>query len=146
MTAKSEDEKKLNEKYILYQVLAQNIESLKQQMQIVEEQIIGIKSTLNTLNDLKTVKEKNEIFLPIGSGCFGKGMLMENDRMLVNVGSGIFLEKSIDDAKAFLEERLKEIEKAGKDIEAYAEKIALQMNELAEDIQNLAQKISKEEK
>jgi prefoldin alpha subunit len=129
---------KLNEKYIVYQILAQNLESLKEQMQLVEQQLFELNSASMSLDDLDKMDDKNEIFLPLGGGCFGKGQITENKKILVNVGSGIFLNENIDDAKALLQERTEEIEKAGKEIEGHAEKIALQMNEFAAEIQKMA--------
>lgn len=139
MTTKNEQ---LNEKYILYQILAQNLEALKQQLELVEEQIIEIKTSLVSINDLKEMKDENEILIPLGSGCFGKGKIIEKNQILVNIGSGVFVFKDLENAKAFLDERLKEIEKAGKEIEREAQKLALHMNELAEEIQELAKEIS----
>jgi prefoldin alpha subunit len=134
---------KLNEKYIVYQILAQNLESLKQQMQLVEQQLFELNSALMSLEDLHKMDDQNEIFLPLGGGCFGKGKITENDKILVNVGSGIFLDENTEGAKKLLQERLREIERAGKEIEDQAEKIALQMNELAAEIQKMAQMESK---
>ncbi|MEM5871561.1 MAG: prefoldin subunit alpha [Candidatus Aenigmatarchaeota archaeon] len=143
MTTKNEQ---LNEKYILYQILAQNLEALKQQLELVEEQIIEIKISLASINDLKEIKEENEILIPLGSGCFGKGKITEKSHFLVNIGSGIFVYKDLENAKTFLEERFKEIENAGKEIEGQAKKIAVHMNELSEEIQNLASEIASKNK
>lgn len=129
----------LNEKYILYQILAQNMESLKQQMQLVEQQLFELNSTLMSVDELKKMDDKNEIFLPLGGGCFGKGKITENKRILVNVGSGIFINEDVEDARSLLGGRIREIERAGKEIEMQAEKIAGQMNELAVEIQKMAQ-------
>jgi len=134
---------KLNEKYVLYQILAQNFESLKQQMQLAEQQLFELSSALMSLGDLDKMDDKNEIFLPLGGGCFGKGKITENKKILVNVGSGIFLNENIEAARALLEERTHEMEKAGKEIAEQAEKIAMQMNELAMEIQKMAQAESK---
>jgi prefoldin alpha subunit len=129
---------KLNEKYVLYQILAQNLEVLRQQMELVQQQLFELKATLFSMEDVRKMGENNEIFLPIGSGCFGKGNVTDHEHILVNVGAGIFINERTADAKSFLEERLNEIEKAGKEIEEQAEKIAAQMNELAADIQKIA--------
>lgn len=134
---------KLQEKYVLYQLLNQNLESLKQQIQLVEQQFIEVKSTLMSVDDLKGVSGKNEIFLPLGSGCYGKGKVTENRKILVNVGAGIFINKKSVSVESFLEERVKELEKAGEEIQTQMERIARQMSELGLEIQELAKQEKK---
>ncbi len=128
----------INEKYILYQVLAQNLEGLKQQLELVEQQMMELKSTSVSLDDIKQAGTESEIFLPLGSGCFSRGRITDNKRMLVNVGAGVFIDKEMKDVRAFVETNLKELEKAGIEIEEQMRRMAAQMNELASDIQEIA--------
>ena len=134
---------KLQEKYVLYQILGQNLESLNQQMKIVEQQFAEVKMTALSLDDIKKVEKNNEIFLPLGSGLFGKGMITEKNSMLVNAGAGIFLNKNLTEAKKTLEEREKELEKASVEIREQAQKVTKQINELSIEIQELASKEGK---
>ena len=129
---------KLQEKYVLYQVLNQNLESLKQQLELVEQQFIEVKSTTLSIDDLKKTGGKNEIFLPIGSGCYKKGNITENKDILVNVGAGLFINKKAVDAKSFLEKMVRKLEQASNEIQAQMERILKQMNELGVEIQELA--------
>lgn len=128
---------KLQGKYVLYQLLNQNLESLKQQLEIVEQQFIEVKSTMLSIDDLKGMGGSNEIFLPLGSGCYGKGEVTDNKEILVNVGAGIFVNKKTASAKSFLDERVKELEKAGGEIQSQMERIVKQLNELGVEIQEL---------
>lgn len=131
---------KLQEKYVLYQLLNQNLQSLKQQFDLIQQQFIEVKSTVMSIDDLRKTGEKNEIFLPLGSGCYGKGKLTDKNDIMVNVGAGIFVNKKSVEAKLFLDERVKEIEKASGEIHEQMERIVRQMNELGLQIQEMAQK------
>jgi prefoldin alpha subunit len=135
-----EMEQKLQEKYILYQLLQQNIESLNQQFGLVENQLVETKISVKLLDDIKKLNAENEILLPLGSGCFGKGKITEKNGIIVNLGSGIMVEKTAESAKLFLEKGEKELEKMNLEIKEQMEKIARQMNEIGIDIQNLAKK------
>jgi prefoldin alpha subunit len=131
---------KLNEKYIIYQILAQNIEGLKKQLEMVEEQLIELKSTSLSMDDLEKISESNEIFLPLGSGCFGKGKITDNKKILVNAGAGVFMNEDLKNAKLSIEGNFKELERAGMEIEEQMKKTITQMNGLASEIQEMAQK------
>ncbi|MEE9323484.1 MAG: prefoldin subunit alpha [Candidatus Aenigmarchaeota archaeon] len=133
----------LQEKYVLYQLLNQNLESLKQQMQLVEQQFIEVKTTMLSIEDFKKVGEKNEIFLPLGSGCYGKGKITENNEILVNIGAGVFADKKRVDANSFLEKRVGELEKASDEIQAQMERVAKQMNVIGSEIQELSKQEGK---
>ena len=130
---------KLNEKYIIYQVLAQNLEALKQQLEFVEQQMIELKSTSMSMEDVVKTGAENEIFLPLGSGCFGRGKITDGKKVLVGVGAGVFLEKDAKDAKAFVEKNFNEVEKAGLEIEEQMKTTVGQMNHIAGEIQGMAQ-------
>lgn len=134
---------KLQEKYVLYQLLNQNMESLKQQFELVEQQFIEVKSTMMSLEDLNKSGENNEIFLPLGSGCYGKGKVTDNKGVLVNVGAGVFVNQKMAAAKSFLDKRLKELENANNEVQAQMERVAKQMNELGVEIQEIAKQEGK---
>lgn len=130
---------KLQEKYVLYQLLNQNLEALKQQMEAIEEQSQEVSSTLSSIGDIHKIAKNNEVFIPIGSGCYGKGELTDSKSVVVNVGAGILVEKKIEDAKKFLDNRSEDIGKAKKEIQEHAEKVTNQMTDVGSEIQKLAE-------
>jgi len=112
------------------QLLAQNLELLtlgRNEFQAVKE----------TLEGLKNVEEENpKILVPIGAGSFLKGRIEDKHNAIVSVGSGYAVEKSIDDAIAYLDKRIKEYDEAiAKTQEA--------LHQLEGKLQNLAQKAQK---
>ncbi len=133
-------DKKIQEKYVLYQLLAQNLEALKQQLQIIEQQFVETRTTMESVENIEKTNEKNDIFLSIGSGCYGKGKITDRKDILVNVGAGILINKKIADAKSFLRERISTLERMAREIQGEMELVAKQMNELGIEIQELAQK------
>ena len=136
-------EQKLQEKYILFQLLNQNMESLKQQQQMVQHQMLETKSTMTSIDDLFNTKEGTDVFIPVGSGCFGKGTVVDKNKILVNIGSGLFMNKKTGDSKTLLEKRMKDIEKASEELNLHIERVTKQLNEMGAEIQQLTQKQSK---
>ncbi|NIO22537.1 MAG: prefoldin subunit alpha [Candidatus Aenigmarchaeota archaeon] len=133
-------EEKLQEKYVLYQLLQQNLESLREQLELVERQFMEIKTTQEVLKDLKKGKVTNDVLIPLGSGCYGKGKVTDLKTFLINLGANVMANKTLESAGPFLEEREKELEKAGKEIQEQMAKTANQINETAMEIQELARK------
>jgi prefoldin alpha subunit len=131
---------KLQEKYILYQLLQQNLESLREQFEIVERQLIELKNTQQVLKDLSKGKKTNDVLIPLGSGCYGKGEVTDLKDFVVNLGGNVMADKKTGSIKPFLEKREKELERAGREIQERMIKIANQINETAMEIQHLGKK------
>lgn len=58
---------------------------------------------------------ESETLVPIGMGTYVKTKITSNDKIVLNVGAGIAIEKTKDAAINFLESKLKEIEIALQD-------------------------------
>jgi prefoldin alpha subunit len=129
---------KLQEKYILYQLLQQNLESLREQLELVERQFIEIKTTEQVLNDLKNRKGSDDVLVPLGSGYYGNGKVMDLETVLVNLGANVMISKKLKAANVFLREREKELERVSKEIQEQMAKVVDQINKTAMDIQKLA--------
>jgi prefoldin alpha subunit len=129
---------KLQEKYILYQLLQQNLESLREQLELVERQFIEVKTTEQVLDDLKNRKGPDDVLVPLGSGYYGNGKVMDLETVLVNLGANVMISKKLKSANIFLREREKELERISKDIQEQMVKVVDQINKTAMDIQKLA--------
>ena len=86
------------------------IDSLSAQIQIVENKRMEIDSTIETMDSLKENKIGTEILVPIGSNSFVRAELRDNKKIIVGIGAGISVEKTIDEAKEILKLRNKELE------------------------------------
>lgn len=118
-----------------YQVLDQNIKQLQQQLETADQQIIAIMATIQSLDEYKTVKDGTEILVPLNNGIFTKATLKKEDSVLINVGSSVIVEKSIEDTK-------KLIEKQKEEIISIKEKMSINMNKLLEKASALEKELS----
>ncbi|HEX7275069.1 MAG TPA: prefoldin subunit alpha [Nitrososphaeraceae archaeon] len=77
---------------------------------------------------------QDESLVPIGIGVFLKVTVPQVRNLLVNVGSGVTIEKSKENAKDYVELRIKEFELALKQIQSQKEQIAMRMNQLQNEV------------
>jgi prefoldin alpha subunit len=77
---------------------------------------------------------EDESLVPIGIGVFLKVTVPQVRNLLVNVGSGVTIEKSKENAKDYVELRIKEFELALKQIQSQKEQIAMRMNQLQNEV------------
>lgn len=101
-----------------YQEYQRNAEAIQSQMEMVRSTLAGCDSSINTIESLKeaAASQTSESVIPVGSGCFVHAEIRDFSKVIVNIGSGANVEKSVDDALAFLNERKSKLGKMIQDL------------------------------
>ena len=134
----------------------QKISEMLQQSKILEaymNDIMGKEATVSRLiteahlaseaiQGLSSTTEQ-ESLIPIGIGVFLKVKVPQVTNLLVSVGSGVTIEKSKENAKNYVESRIKEFELASQQIQSQKEQIAMRMNQLQNEVNAEMQKAQK---
>ncbi|MFA4640764.1 prefoldin subunit alpha [Pyrococcus kukulkanii] len=124
-----------------YQVLQAQAQLLAQNLELLNLARAEVQTVKETLENLKKVEEeKPEILVPIGAGSFLKGVIVDKNNAIVSVGSGYAVEKNIDDAIAFLEERIREYDEAIRKTQEALAELEKKVGEVAKKAQELQQK------
>ena len=98
---------------LLYQM--QMMEGYLSELSQKETTIVSvIREASSAIQSLKTIDTKtdNETLVPVGLGTFIKTKTIPNEKLILNIGAGIAVEKDKDSAINFLELRLKEMQVA----------------------------------
>ncbi|HLD54765.1 MAG TPA: prefoldin subunit alpha [Candidatus Nanoarchaeia archaeon] len=93
-----------------FQMFEQQVQQLGQQLDAVERGIIEMTSLNIGLNELVGGKNK-EIMAPVGRGIFAQAKLL-SDELLVDIGEGKLVKKSIPDTQKLIEEQVKKLGQA----------------------------------
>jgi prefoldin alpha subunit len=78
-----------------------------------------------------------ESLMPMGIGVYVKTMVPPMKKLLVNLGAGVAVEKSREDALNYVEARIKEYEVAARQLEAQRQEIAMRMDQLQSQINQM---------
>ena len=68
------------------------------------------------------------------AGIFAKTSLKENDALLVNVGAGVIVKKSVPETKELIQKQFVEVQKLQRDITTEIETLAQKAQKLEQDI------------
>jgi prefoldin alpha subunit len=90
-----------------------------------------------------TSTDEQESLIPIGIGVFLKVKVPQVTNLFVSVGSGVTIEKSKENAKNYVESRIKEFELALQQIQSQKEQIAMRMNQLQNEVNSEMQEAQK---
>ena len=127
-------------------------QQLLQQMQMLENMFGELSqkenSIVNVIRDansaIKSIKEINENpnsenLVPVGMGTFIKTKTIPNEKIIINVGAGVAMEKDHDSALNFLEIKIKELEVALQETNAQKQQIAANLEQGKQQMQQLMQ-------
>jgi len=77
-----------------------------------------------------SVDSDTSTLVPLGIGIYVKSKVYPVDKVLVNVGAGVVVEKKKDEAINFIEQRVKEFETAAKQLSSQKQQISYRMMEI----------------
>jgi prefoldin alpha subunit len=110
-------------------------EAIQQQMNMVQVSRDDCIRALATIEELEAFEEGIETMVPIGAGSFVYGRLNDLGKVVVNVGAGVSIEKSIDGAKEILNHRKEELGKILENMNISLTKIAQGMQSIEAMVQ-----------
>lgn len=108
-------EKGAQRKVIEFSMLEEENKRLEQQLQLTEQQMLSFQMLKSHLEEVS--KHKGEFLASIGSGVFMKSELLDNKNVLINVGSGVVIEKTVEGAKKIIVSQENKITDIRKEIE-----------------------------
>ena len=133
------NEKDLQEKIFTYRVLEARLESLVKQRDLLVNKIMELQSTLQSIDELS--KSDGEILFPVGGEAYASGKLVAKDKLIVEIGANVALEKTIEEGKAILSKRKTEIENGANQIQQEILKVSNAVNQLGPELQELAKEM-----
>lgn len=116
---------------------------LRSRYQIVIASINDLQVSKSALEEISKAGEGVELFLDIGGGVYGKAVLKDTSKLLVNAGSGILIEKSFEEAIKLIDKRLNELSNARNSIEIQMNDLQTKIEESRNRIQLLYDKLKK---
>lgn len=108
----------------------QQIEAHSRQLEMFEQRRIESLTAAETLKNLSD-DNGNTVLLPLGGGASIRVNVADTDKVLLNIGSDVIVERTGSDTIAFLNDRVREIEAMQKKIAATIEQIQKQAQEVA---------------
>ncbi len=132
------NEKELQEKMLIYRTLESRLETLTRQRDLVSSKIVEIISTISSIDEIS--KNQKDVLFKLGGEAFAYGNVTDKNKILVEIGAGVVLERLPEDGKEILNKRKQEMENALKEIQNNISQISNAMNQLGPEINELIQK------
>ncbi len=131
---------KLKEKYFEYQVAVQQHQQLQENISSLEKHMVDTRMLLDNLDSISKSNVDQDSLMPLGNGIFVRGSLKDNKTVVMNVGSGVCVEKTIDEAKDSVLKQIEEVNNITEQMQEEIFKLTSRIQELQDEFQLLSNK------
>jgi prefoldin alpha subunit len=111
MSEDQSDEERLNSLVMEARILESTFNELSARQNMLERALLENRAALEAIKGL-TDQKPTEALLQIGAGVLVRSSPPSVDRVLVSVGANVVIEKTREEATAYLEARAKEVEQS----------------------------------
>lgn len=132
-----EPSKEVREKYLELQFLQNQLMQVQKQLQALDAQANEMDAVVQVLDDFSRSKPGSDMFATLTPGLYVKAKLVANDSVLLNVGGGAVVQKSIPDAKKVVAEQGVELRKLQDELAGQMQKLAEQAEKVQEELRKL---------
>lgn len=105
-----------------------------------------LREAISAIESIKALREKpnSDSLVPIGMGTYVQTKISSSNKIILNVGAGIAMEKTYDSSINYLEARIKEIEVAIQDTTARKQDAMARLEQGKEQMNQLMQQTSED--
>lgn len=126
----------MGDRYMEYQMLVQQLQQLQENINALEKHMEELSALNDNLGSLSEAKNGSEILMPFGGGIFLRGNLVDNKNIVMNVGSGVCVDKGADDARGYINNQFEEVKDALEQMQTEAVRITSILVELQKELQS----------
>ena len=131
--AENNNEQKLQEKYMEFQMLQQQMEQVSKYLEELDGKVHEF---MQTRTNLKKMAEMplSEAFVSLAPGIFAQAEMKENQKFIVNVGANVLVEKSVPQISEMLDRQIKEISQVQIQMDQNLQSLNTRINELVKEL------------
>lgn len=138
MASEPSGEEEFRRLLAVYQQYEAQAQAIVRELGLVQMTMQGLDAAVKAVDSMESATEGQDMLVPIGSGSFAYAKLASKERVLVNVGAGITIEKNASEAKEALTAR-----KA--DVAAGSKKLSDALSRIDQEMQKIQAVLSKYE-
>jgi prefoldin alpha subunit len=134
LAAVSREEDELRKLSMQLRYFEQTAENLQQRLGMLNAALTDLQYAIATLDGIETEKENSDMLVPIGGGNYVTVKLANANKVIVGLGAGVNIEKTVPEAKTILKGRTDDLEKtreqAQQQLTQIAERITQDRNKM----------------
>ena len=142
----NEDQETYRRLAVELRILEGTADAMQQRLNLIGAALAELNVAKMTLEGIEKENPEAPLFVPIGGGSFVKAKLESSDKIIVGMGAGVSIEKTIAEAKTTVQSRISEIEKTMMSLRQQLVQVVNRMQENRDKLEELTAKLSGSEK
>ena len=142
----SSDEETFRRLVVELRILEGTADALQTRVALVSSALTELMVAKMTLEGLEKEKTDAPLFVPIGGGSYIEAKLGSEDKVIVGVGAGVAIEKTMKEAKDNVDSRIAEYEKTKTSYEQQLRQVIEKIQNNRAQLQGLSAKLGEREK
>ena len=107
----SNDDEKINNLVSEIRMLESALNDISARQNFLERILIDTRTSIETVKGVSS-SSSEEVLIPVGAGVLLRSVPPKVDKVLVNIGANVVVEKDREEAITFMEKRAKELEES----------------------------------
>ena len=141
---KNNSEEDLRRLSVEMRYFEQTAETIQSRINMVNAVITDLTYANMALEGLEKEKENSELLVPVGSNSYIKAKLENPDKVIVGVGAGVSVEKTLQEAKEIVKNRQENLEKTRLSLQQQLAQVAEKISEDRETFEHLMAELREE--
>ena len=140
------NEEEMRRLVVELRILEGTAEALQSRINWVDAAFAELNLAKRTLEGMGKENSEAPVFVPIGGGSYIKAKITDVDKVVYGVGAGVSVEKSLEEAKQGVDERISELERTKRTLEQQFSQVIKRIQENRERLQELTAEQRSEER
>jgi prefoldin alpha subunit len=140
------EEETLRRLIVELRLLEGTADVLQSRLNFVNAVLTELNQAKATLEGLEKEKEDVPLFVPIGGGSYIRAKLESADKVIVGMGAGVSVEKTLSEAKETVENRIAQLEKTRRTLQQQLTQVAQRIEEDRAKFQEVSGKLREAER
>jgi len=122
-------EQELRKLTVEMRILEQTAETIQARLNMINAVLTDLSLATMTLDTLEKEKQDTELLVPVGGSSYVQAKLGNTEKIIVGIGAGVSVERTLPEAKEIVKKRLEDLEKNRLSLQQQFNQVAQKMNE-----------------
>jgi len=142
----SSDEENLRRLVVELRILEGTAEALQARLNLVNAALTELSFARMTLEGVEKESGEAPLFVPIGGGSYIQAILASSDKIILGIGAGVSVEKTVSEAKETVGNRIADLEKTRVSLQQQLVQVVGRIQEGRASFQDLTAKMGEAER
>jgi len=126
-------------------ILEGTADALQSRLNLISAAVAELNLAQMTLEGVEKENPEAPLFVPIGGGTFVKAKLESNEKVIVGMGAGVSIEKTMAEAKTTIQNRISDMGKTRVSLQQQLVQVVNRMQENRGKLEELSAKLNRAE-